>query len=354
MKIVLRIAVLLVAVLCMNWLYKGTMLIRYADDAADQLYHMHKSYNADVLYFSESSNFSKFPGDEQDPRRISMFIGDFFPAQQVQHMNKPASHAGIYLDLLDLIPEEAELKVLVVTMNLRSFGAGWIHSTLETSLQQQAVFYNTRPPLLNRFLVSLNYFDNAPPAEREKQMLAQWASDPLPYPFPHDNVQNWCAEDKWGGYTPARSLADQYVKQYAFVIGENNPRIQDFDAIVEWAEERDVHLVFNILAENMEWADSLIGTDLTDLMKGNRDFLVARYEGMGVPVVDNLEKVPARFFVDKDFPTEHYNDIGRKIIAANVSEKLKLFFAEDYKKPGWLGPLQNTLTNDHKRSTASR
>ena len=38
--------------------------------------------------------------------------------------------------------------------------------------------------------------------------------------------------------------------------------------------------------------------------------------------MDNLEKVDHMDFTDRDFPTEHYNQNGRTIIAKSIAEQL--------------------------------
>ena len=81
---------------------------------------------------------------------------------------------------------------------------------------------------------------------------------------------------------------------------------------------------FNILPENINLADSLVGKELVYLMRKNRDFLVQRYSGKGVVVIDNLESVQSDYFIDKNWTTEHYTDKGRIIIAKNIVEHLNL------------------------------
>ena len=82
-------------------------------------------------------------------------------------------------------------------------------------------------------------------------------------------------------------------------------------------------MVFNILAENIETADSLVGKDLTSLMTQNAKWLESRYSEKGFKVVNNLHILKASNFTDKDFPTEHYDEEGRKIIAKNIASSLK-------------------------------
>jgi hypothetical protein len=120
------------------------------------------------------------------------------------------------------------------------------------------------------------------------------------------------------------ALACNYIKTYGFQIDEaTNQRISDFDKIVALAKERNWKLVFNLMSENVERAQELVGDDLVYLMKQNRDLLVNRYHKNGVIVVDNLEYVPDEEYIDRNWTTEHYAENGRRIIAKNVAVSMK-------------------------------
>lgn len=324
MLVIKKIALLGLVLIALNFIYKQFAFTAFVEQYADQYLQVDKIKNCDVIYVSASSNFPPENIPEKDPRKISQFVSDHFPSLRFEAINKPASHAGVYRHLLALFPEESEAKTFVIAINLRSFGPSWINSELETALNQSNVFYNQRPMLLNRFLLSLNSYDNASAEERSATIQHHWSVDELPFPAPKNTVNNWCAVEKWGDWrNPKRQLADQFIKQYGFVIDAENPRVKDFDAMCEFARARNVSIVFNLLAENIETADSLVGRDLTQLMRQNTAWLVDRYTSKGFRVVDNLDVLRERNFTDKDFPTEHYDEEGRKIIAKNVAEALK-------------------------------
>lgn len=342
MKIGIRILLVGIALVGMNFIYKSFTYDQYTHEHAWEAVLMGMIQNCEIVYLSASSNFSQVKlVHEDDPRKISQFIQDFFPDLQIDAINKPASHAETHLKLLSMIPPEAEVQTIVATLNLRSFGPDWVHSHLESALNQQEVFYNDRPVLLNRFLVSLNAYDNKTEEERLASKLKDWSEKPLPYPPPKNTVSSWCAIEKWGDWRdPKRQLADQFIKQYAFTLDENHPRVKNFDEMAALANERGWNLVLNILPENIEKADSLAGNDLTGLMKQNRDWLVQRYASQGIIVVDNLELLGDEFFTDKDFPTEHYNDVGRKRIAEKVAQQLRSIHPDQFKEPQWTIHLQ--------------
>lgn len=322
----------------MGLTYDGCSKRAYLFDNALEALQIESIKNCEILYFSASSNFSQQRVvEESDPRKLSQFLQDFYPALQIDAVNKPASHAGTHAKLMQMLPQNSEVKTIIATMNLRSFGPDWVHSNLETALNQSEVMYNNRPALLNRLLVSLRAYDDKSESERLEDKLSAWESESLPYPAPQNNVASWCAVEKWGDWkNPSRQLADQYIKQFALVIDEHHPRIKDFDAMAALAKERGWNLVFNLLPENLEVADSLVGNDLIALMMQNRDWLLKRYSAQGVIVSDNLELLEDQYFTDKTFPTEHFNDEGRKLIAKALADDMQALHSEHYSTPTWL------------------
>jgi hypothetical protein len=120
---------------------------------------------------------------------------------------------------------------------------------------------------------------------------------------------------------PLRILADQNIKVYGFEVDENNPMVQWCDAIVEVSKTKGLYVYFNLLPENIRQTEELVGKNLAALMRQNRDYLVERYSLDGVTVIDNLELVDDIHFLDrKVFPTEHYDQHGRELIAERVAE----------------------------------
>ncbi len=295
----------------------------------------------DIVYIGESSN-NTVGNDDIDQRAISDFINDYYPNLKVADITKAASHSGIYKVLVKYIPENSQISTLIVTLNLRSFDAVWIHSSLETALQKSLVLLQDYPPFVNRFLLSFKAYDIKTKEERKNQILDKWKEElSFPYAFPYKNIQEWNSavakrgiKDKNGKWNQdLTNLACHYIKNYAFQIDTlHNPRIKDFDAIVALAKKRNWNLVFNLLAENTEQASKLVGKDLLFLMEQNRKLLVDYYTRRGVLVVDNLYAVSNSQFIDKDWTTEHYFEKGRRTIAKNVAESLQTFYPKEFQK----------------------
>ncbi len=296
--------------------------------------------NVDIIYIGESSNNTN-RSDDIDKRRISEFIGDHFPGLVTYDITKPAGHAGIYKILLQNIPEEHNSKTVIVTLNLRSFDAQWIYSELETSLQKSMVLIRDNPPLLNRFLLSFKAYDIKSDKERTEQFMKKWRDDAfhMPYEFQFRDVIEW---DQWMAFNGIKDengnfdkeqteLACHYIKAYGFQLDTtNNPRIDDFNDIVELAKQRDWNMVFNLLAENTQKANELVGKDLVYMINENARILQSYYERKGVVVVNNINMVDDDQFVDQNWTTEHYAEKGRKIIAHNVAGALSSLFGDYY------------------------
>ncbi|MGI6717733.1 MAG: hypothetical protein ACOX4D_01040 [Bacteroidales bacterium] len=342
LKLTYKFLILFILIIGLGILYKYTFyekdlqkespIINLSRRAVDE--------RANIIYTGESSNLT-IRDDDIDKRYISDFIGDHFPNLTLVDLTKEASHAGIYYELIRNIPDTlSSLSTVIVTLNLRSFNAEWIYSTLETSLQKSLVLIKDNPPFFNRFLLSFKGYYIKNEKESWDLIHKKWKKDTynLDIPIPYNNVIEWDKDVATKGVIingerneEATQLATSYVKTYGFQIDtNNNPRIKDFDKIVKLAKERNLNLVFNLLAENVEKAQKLVGDDLVSLMKYNRDLLVDRYTKMGVIVVDNLEKIEDEQFIDQNWTTEHYAEKGRKIIAKNVAKAIQHIYPDDF------------------------
>lgn len=325
-----RVLAIVATVVLSSWLYNKVFWIPELKDQGPMLYNLieYQNHN-DVLYFGESSNYWVAPEDA-DKRTISDMINDSLFGARLSGIQVPAYHAGMFLPVIKHINPNSRVKHIVVTMNLRSFDKPWIFSTQEGALLRTRCFYYTTPPLFNRLCATLGYYENPSAELQDKKMLEAFEKDTIKANFPlaYSTVNTWknsivylnpdgsTNEEKQG-------LAHHYVKAYAFSIDTlNNPRIRDFDEIVNVCKSKNIKVYFNLLSENTQWADSLVGKELSTLMRYNRDILVNRYTKKGAVVIDNLEAVPGQHFGEKNWTTEHYDQTGRAIIAKNVSKAL--------------------------------
>jgi hypothetical protein len=341
-KIGIRILGLLAVVVLCDLIYRFTFYVPDLTEKSPEIVQIRKTQDTtDVYYFGESSNVT-FAETDTLQETISQLTAWFFPGLKFTNINKYATHGGIYrVWLQQLRGGTGRPKAVVITLNLRSFDATWIHSKLETQLQQSLVLAKPFPPIINRFLLSLQAFDNKTDAQREEDMLREWKTKRLvfPYPFKYATIAEWDHGMSQGGFLkadktwdlPKIELACHYIKSYAFNIDSLNPRIKDFDAIKDWCDGKGIKLYLNLMAENVQYADSLVGRELVYLMRMNRDYLVKRYHNNGCTVVDNLESVKGKDFIDQNWTTEHYNIYGRKVIAANLARALSRQFPQQYK-----------------------
>jgi len=331
-KIFIRIIAIAILVWGLNEFYRRWI---WPDELAKEGPELNKllriADSCDVLYFGESSNISYDPVNDSITTSISGLVAELVPGKVIGDITHQAYHGGIYLPLIKRIKENSKIKTVAVTVNLRTFDQACIHSGLETALQKQALYYEDLPPLWIHLRAALNAYDNLSEYERDYKMWRQWTNDTLKVKgitFPYPTIKTWCEAVKFplpdgSEDMDKRTLADHYVKAYAFVLDENNPRVKDFDEIVKICMQKNIKPVFNLLAENTEYADSLAGESLLKLIRHNRDYLVKRYTAQGAVVVDNLEIVKGREYTDQNWTTEHYNYSGRKAIAERVATAVR-------------------------------
>jgi hypothetical protein len=346
-KLLIRIGMVLVMLVVLNWVYTKWFFekdLRKHSDIIELSWQVTDD-SCRIIYLGESSN-NHFGDEEWNHRKISDFTSDYFPTVKMGDLTKEASHAQTYYYMLKSLPMKSIVETVVVTMNLRSFDARWIYSNLETSLRKQLVLMEDYPPLVNRFLLAFKAYPIKSEAELDSLTRQHWREDPLvfPYEFEWDNVYQWDSATAWRGlhnyedkYDPKwTAQACHYIKSYGFQIRDDNPRLKDFDDIVALSRKRGWHLVFNLMAENVDKANEYVGKDLMYLMKQNHDYLLERYGNLeGVTVVDNLNLVRDVNFIDQDWTTEHYYEEGRRIIAENVAKALRAYYPDEYRKVDW-------------------
>ena len=283
---------------------------------------------ADIAYLGESSNHS-VAEDEDDKRFISDMLQDLLPNHRVCNMDKDACHAGVYYDILRNVPSDNQLRVAVVTVNLRSFSAEWLYSSLEVPLQKEQVYMRHAPALYKRMLLAFKGYAHWSETERESKVrraLRHQEFDRVEG-VPYLTAAEW---DKalYDSLTAAGadevtvSMATHYVKAFACRIDDDNPRIRDLDRIVRLCRKRGWMPVFLILPDNEEQMAEMVGPGLVDIIRRNGNYIEQRYRQQGVLVVNCQGMVADADFRDRDFPTEHYRQAGRQAIAYAIFNTL--------------------------------
>ena len=334
----------MVLLVVLNWVYTKWFFekdLRKHSDIVELSWQVVED-SCRIIYLGESSN-NHYGDEETNHRKISDFASDYFPTVKMGDLTHAASHAQTYYYMLKHVSASSAVETVVVTMNLRSFGPNWIYSKLETALRKQLVLLENRPPLLNRFLLGFKAYPIKSEEEWDELVYEHRRNDTFNIQgFPWRTNVDWdYGMYSYGWYDAngqrdwdVTALACHYIKTYGFQITDNNPRVKDFDAIVDLCKERGWHLVFNLLAENVDKANELVGKDLMLLMKLNRDYLLDRYGALeGVTVVDNMSLVRDVNFIDQDWTTEHYYEEGRRLIADLLAQALKGLYPDDYRNP---------------------
>lgn len=343
-KLLIRIVMVLTMLVVLNWVYSKWFFendLREHSDIVELSWQVVDD-SCRIIYLGASSNNS-FGEEEHDKRKISAYLAEYFPMVKTGDLTKAAGHAQTFYYLLKHIPANSAVETVVVTMNLRSFGPIWIYSRLETALRKQLVLLEDEPPLVNRFLLGFKAYPIKTEQEWVDEIYWHRRHDPLdfPYDFPFDNNYAWDSAVGWRGVRGEMGRRDQemteltchYIKAYGFTIADDNVRVKDFDAIVDLCRERGWNLVFNIVAENIDKANELVGKDLLFLIKRNRDYLLNRYGNMdGVEVVNNLSLVRDVNFIDQNWTTEHYYEEGRRLVAYQVAQHLRKYYPDDYQE----------------------
>lgn len=287
-------------------------------------------HSAKILYIGESSNITSHRSDP-DKRPISALIGRHYPEGLVTHLTQPAGHLGIFYAMLQAVDPKTEIETVVLTVNLRSFNAEWKNSQLESNLQKSAIMIGPEAPLYKRFLLSFKAYSNESDAIRERIIHEHWKAHKLDVStnFPYKYMLDWRdAYEK--SHISNKSLGAEFITTYAFSINEFDERFNELDKIIDLADKRGWKLLVNILPENIESAEGFVGTELVSLMEKNVAVITEYLTQKNVPFVNLNKTLPNKYFMDKEWPTEHYVYEGRKIIADQLAAALSKWYPDQY------------------------
>ncbi len=343
-----------------NWIYKVTLYPeeRYKfSRVAGQLDTAFKT--SDIVYLGESSNTSFNPWTDTLGYSVSQWLQYYFDSSvRVTGVSHDGYHVGMFRKMLGLLPERGKngrMPTLVVTVNMRSFGPAATFNPNEASNQQEAVFYSHRLPLLNRIFVSLHHYDNRNSLEMEREKFRWWRTHDLTLEDEsgmsligntYSTCKSWFGDLSTKNYElpqEIRNMADAYVKEFAWIMDNDNPRLQDLKLMVEECNEKRVNLVLLLLVPNRAHADSLFGKQLTQYIDYNLEFLRSKIRqwrreietkqgdcasGLGeLTLVDipalyqkNYGSFPSSsHYTDQFFPTEHVDAHVRGFIALQLA-----------------------------------
>ncbi len=303
---------------------------------AELVYKLDSSIKkSNILYFGESSNFT-FSEHDSCKKSIAEIVSEFNPNYKVAAITKGAIHAKAYDLLIHRIKNNSTVKIIIVTINLRSFGINWIQSDLETNLSRANVLYNNYPPIIKKLMLSFKVYDNVEKFKRKNTIKLHCKNDKFTLiSKKYETIRDWDKVVYNKGILDVNGVKNQqqtdlachFIKNYAFTLNANNPRIKDLDNIVNYCNEKKIKLIYNLLPENYEKAIDFFDKDLVILMHSNVSFLKNRYEKNTI-FINNFDILKDSCFIDRNWPTEHYVYYGRRTVAQKISEKLQIILDE--------------------------
>lgn len=342
--------------------------------------------HGDVVYLGESSNTSFNPWTDTFGYSVSEFLQMYLPQNRVRGVSHDGYHVGLFSQMLGLMPAhwaDSSRKTVVITVNMRSFGPSAMFNGNEASNQQEAIFYSHRMALLNRVFVSLHHYDSRDAREMERAKTQWFRTKDLRLnggagnhygnthgdgrmvskgeEFFYHNTVKWWLRDLQRQFAPVSGdadlarvmpMAEAYLKEFAFLLDEENPRVQALDAIVEKCQREQVNVVFVLLMPNYDHANRLFGEELTQLMDYNMDFLRKRFAGWEKEYKQGDFKVGyvdvpraygdwagGQHYTDQWYPTEHVDAHIRQFIAKKTADKILEFQYRDRIQTGVTKPM---------------
>lgn len=347
-KVTIRLVLVITLLIVMNIVYSKLF---YLSDLESYSSSISKTVldinpNSDIIYIGESSN-NTFHINDNDKRNIGEFLSDYYPKLITSSVAQSAGHAGHFYDILSTVPDSEKKRTVVVTLNIGSFGKGWIFVDNEVALEKESILIKDRPALLNKALLSFKDYSLKSQKEffeelSEHRKNSLFKNLPFELPFKNltawdsSNMSNYLRDDNGNRSRELTSVASKYIKNYAFQINfEESERIKQFDKIIALSKEKNWNLVLNLLADNVQKAELLVGPELVYFIEENAKILEGYFKNKNIKVVNNLKAVSDSEFRDQNEATVHYAEKGRKIIAHNVANAIKEFYPKQYENVGF-------------------
>ncbi len=318
-QILLKGSLLTLLVTALNFVYKATLWHNDIIEYSNVEKAVKAAETAEILYLGDCSD-SYFGSDNTNDKGISQILDSLLPTKTVATISETGFHAGMYARILDQLPENTNIKTVIVTMNLRSFSTFVFYAYEANSIDQRMVMLKNRPPLLNRFLLTFKAKKVYKGSAIKEQLHKQQKSDKILL-TPYKSTYEWKSTiEKKGWNKDKKDLAIGHLNNYSIQLTDkSNPRIKDFDEIVTIAKKKNIKLIFHLLPEKTHETEQLIGKDLTKLIAYNRNFLHERYNTENISIIDNMELLPATDFIEK-LPNSHFYYSGRKKMAEEIAK----------------------------------
>ena len=361
-KILARLGFGMVLFLALNWLYGQYLFKADIEKYAPIRPKIISSFaEGDIVYFGESSNTSFNPWTDSFNNSIGDFMQLALPNKDIRQVSHESFHLGLFKDMLQLRNEARQNQTLVFTLNMRTFSPAAIYSATEARNQQEALFYSDRWPLLTRIFLSFHYYDNRSENERNRLKQQYWRTH-------NPNVlETKEALNKKLEKAPhkIKAMAHEFVNEFMFVIDKDNPRLKDLQKIIAYGKQNKVRIVFHILPESRGYAESIVGSELIEIMDNNVQFLEQFLQKENVEYINNYKQSIYLDYTDQYYPTEHVNWQTRSSIAFSIAKyldktadknRLKIQ-PNNFPNPAVKHPLADTLVRQYglgpKLQTAS-
>jgi hypothetical protein len=270
---------------------------------------------SDIIYFSASPNKS-YALTEKNRESIHTFASHQLHSYTIHSLDTGAIHAGIFIHALQQIPTDKKPKMIVIDLNLRSFGVNWMESDLENNLQLNLNYWNTNYGLLNRMNAALKNYKFIPNTERNKRIIYQHDFITLPFHGNKKTVRKW-NDSIMHSPQVYKEIACEFVRSFAFQVQPENQMLKWYKSIQEYCSSNEIKLIFLFLPENLEMMEKLAGKELKSLCLQNRT-RIKQELGEKAVILDLMDHFDASFFFES-FPTEHYYANGRKYIGEKMA-----------------------------------
>jgi hypothetical protein len=287
----------------------------------------------DVLFLTQSSIYEKQDPSSQ-PGYLSEILGNHYPDLTVSEIIIENGELVLVNAILPTLDADLLPKTLILNLALHEFA--WeksLHSQY-FAFKKNSRLIATPSAALNRmrFLLTRGHITER---ERMGMIHREWENDKIDIPaMPHYLcVKDWDrkmlldgVKDEKGEYDHQQTaLACHYIKQFGAPIDfRHHPLMKELDELIGHARKMDFELVINLVPQNVEDMQRLVGEDLITMLAHNRFVLSSKASENGIAFVDNSSLLGASDFLDRERVSTSISLKGKKQWVDFLATKIAL------------------------------
>ncbi len=271
---------------------------------------------AQVIYFGDSSNYQTSPRDPYK-RSIDQWIQNYTPQYRLGSM----AHAGYASDVFlahahYLLKKRPLPKAIIVPINLGSFGPVWERNP-QFQFNEEKLILSENPLayVFYRPLKIFKYTDRI--SQEEFEMTPVYKGRQL-----IGMVKDFYNED-YQKHVTEQKIKNRMAFRYMYALDPQHRKVKALVEIARLMKKHHIQPIFYVGAIDWETGERHWPDEFLSQVQENVSLLNSQLREENITFVDLSTRLGDEAFIDGDYPQEHINEEGRRLVAKEISDTLK-------------------------------